>query len=273
MDLGDAGPKIVDGGEHPVGTSGAPVVIEVVGEDHTFVRGESPEREAGLLGRDRRREADGQRELDGQFEVDVEELRPQRDGRQVRGEVGDVDAPSEGALDLGLQLTQDFGRIGMLPEVLERPGEATLARLERRGMGDRAPAVALVLGVEGEVDADVVGELCGAGGVAGPRGRHHDRRAGGDPVVQRLEDPDVGGVARPEVVAGDDHQTIVGSMPETFGEGDLVGHRGDATGRSGRAGRPEAEPGGLRVVRPPWRSRERTSSWVRSSAVWRSRAG
>ena len=83
---------------------------------------------------------------------------------------------------------------------------------------------------------------CGAGGMTGPWGRHHDRGACRDPVVQRLEDSDIGGVARSEVVAGDDHQTVVGPVPETFGEGDLVGHRGDATGRSGRAGRPEPEP-------------------------------
>ncbi len=80
------------------------------------------------------------------------------------------------------------------------------------------------------MDADVVGGLDSAGGVAGPRCRHHDRRAGGDAVAQGLEHPDVGGVARPEVVAGDDHQTVVGRVPEAFGEGDLVGHRGDATG-------------------------------------------
>ena len=111
---------------------------------------------------------DGQAELDGQLEVDVEELGPQRDGGEVRGEMGDVDAPRDGPLDLGTALAQHLGRVGVLPQVVERSGEAAFARQQRWGVGDGAPAVALVLGVEGEVHADVVGGRAAAALHDGP---------------------------------------------------------------------------------------------------------
>ena len=38
------------------------------------------------------------------------------------------------------------------------------------------------------------------------------------PVADRLVDADVGGVARAEVVAREDHQARVGRMTESFGE-------------------------------------------------------
>ena len=125
----------VDRRVDPLGAAGAPVVVEVVGEDDALVLGEASERESGLLGGDRRRQPDRQRELDGQFEVDVEELGTQRDRGEVRREVGDVDAPREGPLDLGAQLAQDLGVIGVLPQVFERAGEPALARLQRRARG------------------------------------------------------------------------------------------------------------------------------------------
>ena len=129
------------------------------------------------------------------------------------------------------QLAQDLAVVGVLPQVFERAGKSALAGLQRRGMGDRTPAVAAVLGVEREVDADVVAGPCAVGRVAGPRGRDHQRGAGGGTVVECLVDADVGGVARPEVVAGEDHQPVVGSVPELFGEGELRRHAGDAIGQ------------------------------------------
>ena len=77
----------------------------------------------------------GSAELDGQLEVDVEELGPQRDRREVRGEVGDVDAPGERPLDLGPQLavaprrgrrapTDRRGRAGSRPRPTAATGRA-----------------------------------------------------------------------------------------------------------------------------------------------------
>ena len=77
------------------------------------------EREAGLVGGDRRRQADREPELDGQLEVDVEELGPQGDRREVRREVGDVDVPREGPLDLGAALAQHLLGVGVLPQVVD----------------------------------------------------------------------------------------------------------------------------------------------------------
>ena len=90
-------------GDRGVGTSprpGSPVVVEMIGEHHALVGGELAERESRLLGGDGRREPDRQPELTRQLEVHVEELGPQRDRREVRGEVGRVDAPHDRALDL-----------------------------------------------------------------------------------------------------------------------------------------------------------------------------
>jgi hypothetical protein len=195
-------------------------VVEVVREDDTLVGGELAERESGPLGRDRRRESDRQRIVDGEVEVHVEELGPQRDRGEVRCEVGDVDAPSQGPVDLGLQLATHLGQVGVLPQVVERAWEAPFARLQRWCVGDRTPAVRGVLGVEGEVDTDVVVGLVLEGGMAGPRCRDHQRRAGGDAVAQRFVHADVGRVARAEVVARDDDELRVDGVSEPFGEGD-----------------------------------------------------
>ena len=70
--------------------------------------------------------------------------------------MGDVDVPGERPLDLSPQLTEDLAVIGMLPEIFQRARETAFTGLQRRGVRDRAPPVARVLGVQGEVDADVV---------------------------------------------------------------------------------------------------------------------
>ena len=126
------------------------------GKTTACLGGEAPEREAGALLGDRRRQADRQGEVDGELEVDVEELGPQRDRREVRREVGDVDAPGQGPLDLGAQLAADLVGVGVLPEVVDGRRESTVTGEQRWGVGQRTPAVASVLGVEREVDADVV---------------------------------------------------------------------------------------------------------------------
>ena len=59
--------------------------------------------------------------------------------------------------------------VGVLPEVVDRRGEAAVAGEQRRRVGERSPAIAGVLGVEREVDADVVAFEVLLGGMAGPR--------------------------------------------------------------------------------------------------------
>ena len=146
-----------------------------------------PRRRAGGTGSRRRARStvDGSRmrqaELDGQLDVDVEELRPQRHGREVRREVADVEAPHDGPLDLGPALAAHLVEVGVVPEVVDGAGEAAVAVEQRRRVGERAPAVQLVLGVEREVHADVLAAVAG-GRLAGPRRRHHQRGARGRAV-------------------------------------------------------------------------------------------
>ena len=42
-----------------------------------------------------------------------------------------------------------------------------------------------------------------------------------DALAERPVHADVGGVARAEIVAGDDHEAVVGAVAEPFGEGQL----------------------------------------------------
>ena len=54
VDLGDAGLQRAQFFEHAVAATGAPIVIEMIGEDDAFARGEIAEWEAGLFFGDRR---------------------------------------------------------------------------------------------------------------------------------------------------------------------------------------------------------------------------
>ena len=65
--------------------------------------------------------------------------------------------------------------------------------------------------------ADVLAEVSGRC-LAGPWARHHQRRARRQPVAERFEATDVGGVARAEVVAVDDEQPIVRAVAQAFCE-------------------------------------------------------
>ena len=68
------------------------------------------------------------------------------------------------------QLAADLVEVGVVPQVGDGAGEAAVAVEQRRGVGDRAPPVEVVLGVEREVDADVLAPVAG-GRLAGPRAR------------------------------------------------------------------------------------------------------
>ena len=176
--------------EDALPAAGPPGVVEVVGEQHALLRRQGTEGEAGLPFADRRGQADREPEVHGQVEVDVEELRPQRHGGQVGSEVGDVETPLERPLELRPALAPDLLLVGVLPQVVDAAGEAAVPVDQRRRVGDRPPPVELVLGVEGEVDAEVLAPLLG-GGVAGPRPGHHQRGARRRPVPERGEDADV----------------------------------------------------------------------------------
>ena len=72
-------------------------------------------------------EAQGQPEVDGELEVDVEELGPRLQHAEVAGEVAHVEAPHDGAFDLGPALAPDFVEVGVIPGVLDRPREPAVA--------------------------------------------------------------------------------------------------------------------------------------------------
>ena len=107
--------------------TGPPVVIEVIGEHDSGISCQFSEREAGLLGGDRRGQPHGELEFAGQFDLDVEELGTQRDRREVRGEMGDIDTPRHGTGDLGLQLAEHLFGIGVLPQIVETTRKPALA--------------------------------------------------------------------------------------------------------------------------------------------------
>ncbi|MEJ7722004.1 MAG: hypothetical protein WKF58_16950 [Ilumatobacteraceae bacterium] len=125
--------------------------------------------------------------------------------------------PHASALDLRPALAQYLLAVCVLPQIGDATGEATFARQQRRRLGDRSPAVILVLGVEREVHAEVVA-VVHPGGVVRPWCGHHQRGAGGDSVAQRGVDADVGGVAGAQIVARDDDQLGVRRTAQPFGE-------------------------------------------------------
>ena len=179
-------------------------------------------------------EAQRQPEVDRELEVDVEELGAGLQRAEVAGEVAHVEAPHDRPLDLGPALAPHLVEVGVVPRVLDGAGEPAVAVEQARRVGDRSPAVGVELGVEREVHADVVAPVAG-GGVAGPRARHHQRRARGQPVTQRVVGGHVAGVGEAEVVARDDQQLGVGGMPEPLGErghGRIKSYRRPFDGRS-----------------------------------------
>ena len=159
---------------------------EAVGEQDALLGGQLPDGEAHVGLGLRAEQAQGQREVHGQLEVDVEELGPQQQGVEVGGQVADVEPPQDGPLHLGPALPPDLVEIGVVPHVGDGAGEPAVAVEQRGGLGDRRPPVEVVLGVEGELDPDVVapeprGRLAGPGCRDDQRGawsrsRHGARR-------------------------------------------------------------------------------------------------
>ena len=141
-------------------------------------------------------------------------------------------------------------------------------------LGDRAPAVEVVLGVEGQADADVVAPEPRRG-LAGPGGRHQQRGRRGDAVAQGVVDAGRGRVAEAEVGTVEDQEAGIGCCPEPLGHGRhaptvVAGRSGGATRRRRPAGR--ARRGGdARGVRPRRVCSSRRQS--RSSVDRRRRVG
>lgn len=121
---GQAAHRVVD----PLAATRSPVVVEVIGEHDAFLRGQPAEGEPGLLGGDGGRQADGQAELARELEVHIEELGSQRDHREVRRQVRDIDAPRHRAFDLRPALAQHLRRVGVLPQIVDFAREAAFAR-------------------------------------------------------------------------------------------------------------------------------------------------
>ena len=120
----------------------------MVGEDGPGLGGHGPGGEPHVALHGGAHHPQGQPELERQLQVDVEELGPQLQRPHVRVEVADVEAPQDGPLDLGPALAADLVEVGVVPDVLDRPGEPAVPAQERRRVGDGAPAVQLVLGVD-----------------------------------------------------------------------------------------------------------------------------
>ena len=233
------------------------------------------------------RQPQGQPELHGQVEVDVEELRLDLHGAHVGVEVAHVEAPQDGPLDLGPALAAHLVEIGVVPDVLDGAGEAAVAVEQRGGVGDGAPPVEVVLGVDGEVHADVVAPVAGRR-APGPRAGDHQAGARGQAVAQGLVDPDVGGVAEAEVVAVEDQELGVVGVAEALGEGwhapdgsALVAPAGPvAAGDAGCSGGvgPGVVQGGrraraARAAASPRRPTRRVGSSMRQSLSAAGRAG
>ena len=99
--------------------------------------------------------------------------------------MGDVDVPGERPLDLGAALAQHLLGVGVLPQVVDVAREAGLAASSDGAwvIGPKRYASYSQLRVRCTPMSSV--GLVAQRGVAGPRRRHHDRRAGGDAVAER----------------------------------------------------------------------------------------
>jgi hypothetical protein len=75
--------------------------------------------------------------------------------------VAHVEAPDDRPLHLGPALAPDLLEVGVLPEVGRGGGEAAVAVEQGGGSGDGSPPVQPVLGVEGQVHADVLAPVLG----------------------------------------------------------------------------------------------------------------
>ena len=97
---------------------------------------------------------------------------------EVGTQVADVKAPEDGSFQLGPALAPGLVQVSVVPKVLHGAGKATIAVVETGGLGDGPPAVAVQLGVEGEVHPNRLTAVVGRR-VTGPWARHHEAGTGG----------------------------------------------------------------------------------------------
>jgi len=83
--------------------------------------------------------------------------------------VAHVEAEENCSFELGSAFSADLVEVRMVERVEDIAGEATVATLERRGMGDRTEAEELVLRRDGEQHADVSAAIA-SGRLARPWG-------------------------------------------------------------------------------------------------------
>ncbi len=184
-ELGHAGAELAD---QPLegGSSGLSAVHhEVVGRQDPLLGGQPPEREADHPLARLPEQAEREPELHREVEHHVEELGSLLEHAHVVVEVAHVEAPEDGPLHLGPELAAHLVEVGVVPQVRDGAGEPAVAVEQGGGVGDRAPAVALPLGVEREVHADVLAPVAGRR-VAGPRARDHQPGARAGAVAQGL---------------------------------------------------------------------------------------
>ena len=74
----------------------------------------------------------------------------------MRRQEGHVEAVQDGPLDLGTALPAHLVEVGVIPHVGDRPREPAVAVVQRGHLGERAPAVQVVLGVQGQSHPDVL---------------------------------------------------------------------------------------------------------------------
>ena len=134
------------------------------------------------------------------------------------GEVGHVEPPQHGPLELGATLAPDLVEVRVVPQVLQRSGESAVAVEKARGVGDRPPPEAVEFGVEREVDAEVLAPV-ELGSVACPRAGHHYRAGRGRALPKRPVAPGGGGVGGADAVRADDHEPCVRRVPEALHQG------------------------------------------------------
>ena len=145
---------------------------DAVGEHGTFFCGESTEWEARdpltLAVAQTHREAEFHRQL----EVDVEEVGALFERAEVTGDMAHIEAPHDGALDLGAGLSPDLVEVGVVPRIFDRARESTVAVEEAGGVGDRPPPVRIEFGVERELHTDVLAPIARRC-ISSPWARHH----------------------------------------------------------------------------------------------------
>ena len=185
------------------------------GKDQLFLGRQLPQAESGPVQDGLVRELKWEVELNGQTEGDVEELWTQQKRIKMGGEMGDVEAPQDGALDLGAALATDLVEVGVVPKVFERRRESAISVEQARTVGDGSPAIDLVLGVDREPYPNVASPMKGSC-MASPGTRNLETRRYRRVRFLELNDGTRCRVMFTKIRARDDHRSGGAVEPETF---------------------------------------------------------